>query len=171
LTRQAFPDGVALAYTLLGIEPPEVPYVVSAFRETNSANERDLDSSVLWKAGSTLRSAFKAQVLHSREYHLEAIAFTDEADELHLSTDFIHRHVRMVDYYLPVVVLRSRLWVVKNKTIEEVPSFRFVQLDHLGDISWWFDVVQFDYFEEYAATVTKHYSGRLRKLRATLLRI
>ncbi len=165
--NQAFPEGHAVVRKLLRIEPPPAQHVASTFRETNTSNERDLDSSVLWKASVTLRAAFRALVADRRDYHSGWIATTDEADLVHLNLDAIDKHVRMVDYFLPIVVIRSHLWMVGDATVTEIPWFRFVQLNHRGTTDWWFDVVREDYFKAYAAGATRHYSKELRQVKAT----
>ena len=72
LSQYCYPDEFAVAKSLLEVTPPEAAHYAGAFRETNMSSEKDMDNSVVWKAGAGLRSAFHAQCQRWRDWHLES---------------------------------------------------------------------------------------------------
>jgi hypothetical protein len=63
--RIAFPRRF-MRIRAMRVGPPDCGPVCSAFRETNIGNERELDSSVLWKALQSVASAIEADEIRQR---------------------------------------------------------------------------------------------------------
>jgi hypothetical protein len=170
----AFPRDTALVSRLL-IEPSPATHSSSAFRETNIANAKELDNSVLWRAGQSLFSAVASLKEEVRHYHVEwipvAIEYAREHD-IHPVAEIglgLKRHLNMVDIFHAVVVVDAQLWMQKSFGIERVPWCRFMQPDALGTPQWWFDVVDYESFSTFSRELTAYYRSTLRKMRSKLL--
>jgi hypothetical protein len=153
--------------------PPPVPqYRAAAVRETNIGVDRELESSVLWKAILAIRSAIEASrkdiiqgqlsdilshVAHAR--NLTGNIVDEIWDELRSS-------VRHIAVFHPIVILESRLWMSTPGQLTEIDVCRFYQ--HSGELSeFWCDVVTLRAAPAYLKGVTRHYSRLMRRLRLT----
>ncbi len=156
-------------------EPPPVKWWSSAFRETNIGAAKDLDNSVLWRSVLALRSSFASLRRYMIDYHGTGIAGAysaaktfDESPSEWLG-DSLRRHATMVDYFHPVVFVEAPIWVAGEKSITSVPWVRFVQLNPLGLVISWCDVVHLERLKEYVVVVSKHYERQRQRLKAQRL--
>lgn len=115
--------------------PLRTSQVGTTFRETNVGAEKDLDSSVLWRAILTLRSATEALRRRQTQTRTERLVRSalDERkatqpilDELQamLASLMPHR-----EYYHRIVVIESTLWTLSAGNLLRVPWCRFEQRD------------------------------------------
>ena len=171
----SFPDNIALLSHLM-IDPPISHYVASTFRETNIGSVKELNNSVLWRAGQVLNSAFKSFKKNTLDYHTSWI--TSGFEDPTLSGDNIEKdilgwynsHCHMLDIYHPVAVIDSMLWFTDGVKINEVDWCRFVQLSENGQVTFWFDVVNHSYFKKYLKEITDYYKTSFREHRLKLIK-
>jgi len=159
--RQAFPN--VFARMPIFVEPPPAEHIVTAFRETNTDKEKDLENSVLWRGISALRSATSALELACEQWHAGWFAdpelrTADDREALSRFRDIATRSLGFVDMFHAVVVLDAGLWLTASHSLKRVPWCRFHQLDHIGSVTWWCDVVQSSAFPAYARVVSAHYA-------------
>jgi hypothetical protein len=149
--------------------PPAAPFYSSVFRETNTKNERDLDSSVLWRAGQSVLAAVAGFREETIQYHLGWISGGAELalkeggnviDEI-LST--YDTHSKMIDLYHPAVVIESPLWAVRGSKLHQIKSCRLLRRERTGGIGDWFDVISRVDLDSYLSRITRFYSGRLKR--------
>lgn len=159
---------------LLSLAPPPPPssLVVTAFRETNTDKEKELDTSVLWRAMSGLRSATAALAGDVTAWHAESFEMLaripfgsskfDAAFDAACQTS-----VRFLDVFHPVVVIDAPLWSTRaNRQVQNEQTCRFVQLDPIGQPKWWCDVVHSSAFATFAANTSSHYRRFLSRRKA-----
>jgi hypothetical protein len=169
----AYPNEV-MSVDGLHLEPSDATLYSSAFRETNTKNEKDLDSSVLWRAGQSVLAAvqgFREEII---KFHLSWMAGAAKS-ALQAKESVVDKvkwvysdHARMIDLYHPVVVIESPLWVIEELTLKRVESCRLVRRGQAGTADTWFDVVSRTNLEAYLSLVSQHYSRLLRRARARL---
>jgi hypothetical protein len=157
-------------------DPPPAKHIVTAFRETNTDKEKDLESSVLWRALSTLRSATSALELECERWHSGWFDFpelrtADGRQALSIFLPLATRDLGFVDVFHSVVVLDAGLWLTAPRSLKSVPWCRFHQLDHLGSVTWWCDVVQSSTFPAYAGEVSAYYVKAYERHRARAARM
>lgn len=161
----AAPDG-KYRNLALDISPPGAVSRASAFRETNIGHEKDLDTSVLWRASLALMSAVESLKRNSVKWKLEKIRYAadrakKDAEELGiepsgtLATVFINA-LEEVHIFHPIVVIDSMLWKAESAELESLNWCR-LKFTISGGSDWWCDVVQVAHFTDYATAVTKHY--------------
>lgn len=157
----------------LSVEAHPAKVYASAFRETNIGGEKDLDSSVLWKAMQSLSSA----VANLKEQYLNfcldgwliseiEMAPALKLDQTAAAVEILDLLVRFTKLYHPIVVIDAPLWMVKNGNVQNIEWCRFEQLDTKGESEWWFDVVHSLHFEAFAQELTRHYEKKFKKARA-----
>lgn len=155
-------EGVRLIHGLRA-QPPAAPFYTSAYRETNFGNEKELDGSVLWRAGQVLFSAVTSykQWVFDNEMS-DTTAFTNEAikagdspmvEAVKWLTGFV------CDYYIfhPIVVIESPMWAVKGSDLEALEWCRFIQTEFGGTYDWWFDIVHSQHLEKYLNGLSEYY--------------
>ncbi len=164
LNDAASPNDGPILFKGLRAEPPEAPFYTSGYRETSIGNEKELDNSVLWRAGLALSSAVNSykKFVFDNEMH-DTIAFTTEAikagdSPLVEAMKWLEGFVR--DYYLfhPILVIDSPMWAVKGSELEELKWCRFIETKLDGTYDWWFDVVHSSAIEAYLTELTQHYA-------------
>lgn len=155
-------DGPVLIHNLRAKAPP-APFYASAYRETNVGNEKELENSVLWRAGQALNSVVRSYKTHIFGHEMgDMTAFTAEAikagdspmdEALKWITGFLR------DYYMfhPILVIDSPMWAVKGKEFEPLQWCRFIQTELGGTYEWWFDVVHSASLETYMSELAQHY--------------
>jgi hypothetical protein len=169
--RWAYPND-AMSVAEFYPEPPTAALYSSVFRETNTKNKRDLDSSVLWKAGQSVLAAVQGFREESLDYHIGWITLGVKValqGKQRVGDDVIRwykDHVKMIDLYHPVVVIESPLWVVEEPALKRVESCRLLRRGQRGEVDAWFDVVSRANLESYLRLITRHYSQCLRRGRA-----
>jgi hypothetical protein len=171
LSKACYPRGMASVYGLL-VPPPPVPVCFTAFRETNVGSEKDLDSSVLWRAFLALDSCTNS-LEKSRtdaffdDLSIDALAFQHDGEEkLSVFVHTIDRYSKSVWLYHPVVVTDAKLWRSAEGTLTELKMARYVRTDGFYSVNKWFDVVPREHFPEYAEHVASHYEEVFRSVRA-----
>jgi hypothetical protein len=159
----------------VGLLPPLLQ--ASAFRETNFGVDKELETSVLWKAGLALSSAISS---FKEDYILGCLddiklgvdmALLNSEDEdsvVQEIIDELNSRAGQLDLYHPIVVVDCMLWDVTGAEPKRVEWCRLKQSDihHLGE--WWFDVVSYDCFDRYITELTNHYKKQLVELKAHL---
>ncbi len=154
------------------VSPAPALFSCSTFRETDTSKEKDLDNSVLWRAGQSVLSAVRSLENGYISRHLKNLSWAMEhavSENRHPSpaaVEVLEQSVKHVSLFHPVVVIDARLWAIEQSSVKEVPYFRFLQHDAEGTISWWFDVVNRDGFPEYTSKLTDHYHRWLVKVGA-----
>ena len=167
----AYPEKSALLSSIF-VDTPRARTSATTFRETNIDKEKELESSVLWRAMSALRSATTSLTESVKSWHAESFdglerkpfgsrEFMEEFDAA------CRASVRYVDIFHPIVLIDARPWIAHASGLpRSVPTCRFHQLDPIGGVTWWCDVVHSDAFEKFADEITGHYDGFFRKRRA-----
>jgi hypothetical protein len=123
--EHAFPDDRALPYGMMP-DAPRSRVVVTAFRETNLDKEKDLESSVFWRATTSLRSATRSLTALAMERHSEL--FEIAASQLPFSwanfliefDDACNESVRQVDIFHPVVLIDSPMWLLREGRLRSI---------------------------------------------------
>lgn len=173
LEKMAYPGGIMLPYRM-AVDPLPTQFLVSAFRETNIGNEKELENSVLWRASQALLSA----VVSLKERHLEncledlslivSLAIKFRRDPTEEALEQLRFYIRTVDIYHPVVVIDAPLWLIQNEKIKSIEWCRFVQVDPYGLSEWWVDVVNTLYFEKFAKEISSYYNRKFRKIKSKI---
>lgn len=169
--RSAYSRRGGRKYLSVAAQPAKVH--ASAFRETNIGGEKDLDSSVLWKAMQSLSSAaanlkerYLRFCLHDWLMSEIEMAPTLKIDPVTAAVEILDVLVRTTELYHPIVVIDAPLWIVEHGKLESIKWCRFEQLNTRGESERWFDVVHFPHFEAFAEDLTKHYEREFKKQRA-----
>lgn len=169
--KMAYPNRRPRCYRL-SVDPPPAQVYVSAFRETNIGGEKELESSVLWKASLSLASAvggLKQQTIDHMRVRLKEdfeISSLIKLDPIAQVTELLDIHAGLVDLYHPIVVIDAPLWEVRDGELRSIRWCRFQQLETHGQSEWWFDVVHSDHFEKFAGELTRYYDKRYERARA-----
>jgi hypothetical protein len=159
------------------IEPPPIATLFNAWKETNIGAEKDLDTSVFWRAVLALDSCVTSLRARRVQAFLEELEATVAAPETTPakkldSLDFVYRHYsERLWIYHPVVVTDARLWSSTTVGLKEVSEARFVRSDGIFETNRWFDLVSREHFDGYIRAVTAHYEKRFRAVRSTSVRI
>ncbi|WP_447731521.1 hypothetical protein [Aeromonas veronii] len=160
LDKLIFPKSTMLTAPIR-IQPMPADECYSAFRETDTNKEKDLDNSVLWRAISTLNSAINSAKNESinkllSNFTLELEMCRRKKADLTLSLGAVESHSRIIDFYIPLVLIESRLWSALNHDPEEIPWFRFVQNNTYGASGNWTDVINLKYLDTYLSDLAKY---------------
>lgn len=146
------------------INPSLIPIpTFSTFRETNSDKVRDLETSVLWKASTSLKAAidsFHLEYWNSIESILRNAFVSCEKKEGVLIVTMASEIMFLAQRYSlghPIIVLKSNLWKLEGDDISELKFGRWVQQDRFGNIKNWVDVVRYEHKEEYFSALNRHY--------------
>lgn len=171
----AFPREVS---SMNGLFPstPQLAHAATAFRETNTDKEKDLDGSVLWRAISALRSAVEALKQEVHEWHADM--FTALTSATPFAAYNFHEEFdrtcevssRFVDVFHPIVVIDSGLWrMASSGRLRAIDSCRFIQSRANGATEWWVDVINSSHLDERLSEISNHYGRflRMRKMRRT----
>jgi hypothetical protein len=162
----AYPKGTMTVHKLV-VDPPKAPVFATAFRETNIGAEKDLDSSVLWKAIQGLNSVVESSRERSKAHLLSHIkgqidlALLDGHDLASVIERELANAVRRVTMFHPTVVLDARLWVSRGRELEEIDHARFSVQEPEKWPARWLDVVTRKSFSQWIDQLTTHYSSRL----------
>lgn len=171
LENMAYPGGLMFLRSL-HIESPPSKIYSSAFRETNIGSVKDLDSSVLWRAGQSLFSAIRSLKEQYLIFCLEDLPLEVEMAQKYKEDlvgkvlEYLTERLALIDIYHPVVVIDANLWITDKGNLQDIEWCRFEQLGINHSLEWWFDVVHASYFDEYARKITREYQKKFRKVRA-----
>lgn len=143
----------------------------TAFRETNTSLEKDLDNSVLWRAVSALRSAVSSAKGEMIEGIVGDSRVDMEAARRHKKSFIsqagtIDNRSSSIDFYVPIVVIESRLWSAESDTPVEIEWFRLVENNVLGGSENWTDVVNRAHLNTYISAVTEYFERTFANLGA-----
>lgn len=153
-------------------DPPAPPVAATAFRETNTEKERELASSVVWKAGNSLEAAVRsmgaAAVRALLDDLLVSLLADSEAGDLTEEglAELLSSTLSVIDLFHPVLVLDAQLWIAGDEGLHTVPWCRFIRHAAHEDV-WWFDIVNSSACSDYLDMITLHYSQYYRKKRAS----
>jgi hypothetical protein len=158
------------------IDPPHLSTYSSSFRETKPGADRELDSSVLWKAFRELRAAFESYRLASLELardHIlgaaDAARFYDE-DPVASAVSAAEDITNDASFFHPVVVLDARLWRYRGGRMTEIPYARLIQMEgRRGGAEWWADVVHRRNLDAYVDELTTDYLRIIRRTRSSFV--
>jgi len=148
------------------LKPPKLP-LVSAFRETNVASEKDLDASVFWRAVQALQSCVLSVSTDTKHRYLELTqlahetAVADRVDELGAVLNEAKDCACQVDILHPFVVTDAKLWVLDDGELREIPSARFVRRELNSHSGFWCDVVTREHLANYVDSLSLHYQSAL----------
>jgi hypothetical protein len=165
---QAFPDDCALLADLF-TEPPHAGVTATAFRETNVEKEKDLESSVLWRAMSALRSATSSLGEGVRSWHADIFKLSSPKPYswTNLQAEFdlaCQESVRYVDTFHPIILIDSHLWLSREgRQPRRITTCRFYQLSAIGGVEWWCDIVHSSVFEQFARELSGFYARFFRQ--------
>ena len=161
----------SMSVASLCVDPPAAPFCSSAFRETNTQQDKELDNSVFWRSILVLDSAIR----RFRASHIKG-----ELEDFEISTRYDRRWAatpvaaaleayasmtRSLELIHPIVVLDASLWVLRKDKLHKVEWCRFERSGWFWP-EWWTDVVTADYFPQYLAALTSHYERHLKRARA-----
>jgi hypothetical protein len=152
--------------------PPDADFRASAFRETNIGSEKDLDSSVFWRATQAVFSAInstRASFLNHRfEEIADSIAYAQHA-KLDIALSMVETDIDMgaehVQVIHPVVVVDARMWASEGEELKEVESCRFLRRGREYEAAWC-DIVTRSSADRYFTELTEYYEREARKRRA-----
>lgn len=140
----------------------------SAFRETNIGSEKDLEASVLWRAGLSLHSAISSLREDYLAGNMDDVKIIGEMETMYGTGDVvqeINKHFTLrsssVIYYHPIVVVDCMLWAMSGSKIQQIDWCRLTQSNTTGFSDWWFDVVSFEHFDNYISSLTDFYKEQL----------
>jgi hypothetical protein len=152
----------------LHTKAPPAAFTASAFRETNIGGERDIDSSVIWKASQALQAAVSSFKKTNRDGDFDAIRhavdFVRDIKSLapvETIAREIGRRSALIDLYHPILIVESSLWRLKAASLISLPWCRFVHASLPGATDWWIDVVSADHMTEYFDSLTRYYRSAL----------
>lgn len=144
----------------------------TAFRETNTSLEKDLDNSVLWRAVSALRSAVSSArgeiiegIIGDARVDMEVARRHKKSVVTHAGV--IHARSAYIDFYVPIVAIESRLWSAESPEPVEIEWFRLVENNLLGGSENWTDVVNLAHLNTYLSAVTAYFKRTFADLGAT----
>lgn len=158
LEKLIFPKSTMLTAPIR-ITPMPAEQCYSAFRETDTKNEKDLDNSVLWRAISVLRSAINSAKNRSinnllSNFMLDLEVCRRQKIDFDLALNSVEASSRAIDFYIPLVLIESRLWSALNHEPEEIPWFRFVQHNTYDSSGNWTDVINSKHLDSYLSELS-----------------
>lgn len=137
----------------------------NTFRETNIANTKDIDNSVIWKCQQSLNSCIKSfenLCWNNVDYSIKSDIYDLELHEI-LIDKIIKSITEEANYKKvvhPIVVIESNLWELKEGNLETIKYFRLC-FQQLFDDEFWIDIVHIDFLEEYLQNI-KTYEKTLK---------
>lgn len=162
--------------TKMFIHPPTADFCATVFRETNVGNEKELDSSVVWRATQAVFSAIDSTresfLRHRFQEIADSIAYARQA-KLDVALSMVETDIEMgaehVQVLHPVIVVDARMWALQNETLEEIGVCRFLRRNHTYEAPWC-DIVTTANAERYFRELTQYYECEAKKRRAYPLR-
>ena len=164
-TASAFPEGEVVIRDV-NHDPHPCPAIVTAFRETNVGQTKDLEGSVLWRAILSLNSVMESA--RERAGHLLADDLQFHVDTTSTAASLreqlrqsLEGRLRILTVMHPVIVTDAQLWLSGDGGLQRTDWARFVlQMPEPAPMPW-FDIVQRGAFDSWAAAVTEHYRAAL----------
>jgi hypothetical protein len=156
----------------LQADPPAAQNRSTSFKETNTAIEKVLDNSVLWRASTVLTSALGAVQKEEISGRIEDIRARVYLDELYGYPPIPHvleglpPVLRFSELYHLIVVIDARLWQLVTDRLEEIKWCRFEQRNESHYTRQWVDVVNRVHFSSFARQLTRHYDSAFRRVGA-----
>ncbi|HUW29208.1 MAG TPA: hypothetical protein VMV97_11430 [Sulfuriferula sp.] len=171
VSRICYPKDIARVNRLI-VKPAPVHSNFTAFRETNIGDEKNLESSVFWRAILTLDSctnSLKRSLTDGLLDDLKVDATALEQDDEEKMSVFswpADEYSRRLSLYHPIVVTDAKLWCSSHGKLVELEAARYVRTDGFHGVDKWFDVVQREHFSEYATRLATYYEKAFRLARA-----
>ncbi|KAF2336805.1 hypothetical protein [Flavobacterium ginsenosidimutans] len=126
----------------------------NVFRETNIANTKDIDNSVIWKCQQSLSSCISSieeMFWADIDYSIKRI----KNDSLFNSSNLVEEIVcdliddaKHKEIVHPVIVVESNLWELNSDGLGKLNYFRLC-FQQLRDTELWVDIVHVDHLDEY----------------------
>jgi hypothetical protein len=126
----------------------------NVFRETNIANTKDIDNSVIWKCQQSLSScveSFEELYWDDIEYSIKEIVnnlLFESGDLIKELSDCLIEYGRYKDIVHPIIILESNLWELLGNELNKINYFRLC-FQQLRNTERWVDVVHINHIEEY----------------------
>lgn len=161
--RSEFPFPLSERVAKFLLPPPPQQFHTGSFRETNIGGEKDLDSSVFWKAAASLESAIVAD--KHAEIELNKLELARLIGQARRRRQVVHKQIgayvkQTADHFMiyhPIVVVDSRLWIFRTGEIDEIDACRFHRVGN-----WpvtWVDVVTSSQAHDFLKNLTLHYQS------------
>jgi len=141
----------------------------NVFRETNIANTKDIDNSVIWKCQQSLSScinSFDEFFWNDIDYSIKTI----KNDSIFNSSDLVAEivsglinDVKHKEIVHPVIVVESNLWELNSDRMNKLNYFRLC-FQQLRDTELWVDIVHIDHVDEYFEKL-KTYENFIKKIK------
>lgn len=171
--KKAFPNDLMTISNLRFNKPLcDIP-VCNSFKETNIGSEKNLENSVVWKAGLSLNSVIQSCInknWKNLDSNLNAGYLYENLEEYtHNLWFYVESELNVLEVYHPVLIVDSNLWIIQEGQLIETPYFRLIQSNYLGHIKRWFDVVSLANSETYFETLTNELSKHcvIKKMKRT----
>lgn len=170
LTAMCYPRQTARIYRMLVRPFPLASF--TAWRETNLGKDKDLDSSVFWRAVQALDSCVQSLQQDWLDTFLSDLSGAATLVELYnwdkqfAIESNLKRRSGMGAIYHPIVVTDAQLWLADEGRLREVPYARYVRSGTRFGASKWFDVVSRSSIESYVAGLTQHFDASFKQVRA-----
>ncbi|HEX8692462.1 MAG TPA: hypothetical protein VF746_08595 [Longimicrobium sp.] len=158
------------------LSPIRARNVATTFRETNTKTDKEMDSSVIWKALSSLNSAISAlttmEIADAVKFSaiflkLQVSSGTDSATAVKGALDL---GVSERSVYHPILVVEAPIWTLEHDQLVPAEHVRLVQQRAARGAIGWIDIVAATYAETFLRNVTTHYRRLLKKAGAFPLR-
>lgn len=156
ITSRTHPDGLEILSDV-NLSLPDVDVIAGAFRETNSAQTREIESSVIWKTILSLFSAINAAKAERKSAAIDWIVAPKEFD-LALSDDhirgiayFLDSEILSISFFHPVIFTKAKLWLLNEGKLLPVKSARLLlsNIDHSVKV---IDLVDESFAEDYISS-------------------
>jgi hypothetical protein len=168
LFRAAYPRHFVCLAKLI-IDPFRCDVMATTFRETNVGSEKELETSVVWKAVQALSSlvdSLKRAVVTARFEDVEigvTSARRQGEDGSEILNDLLES-VRYLSRYHPIVVIEAPLWLVGEQgQLAQISACPFEQVQAGGGFSRWVDIVHRPHFDEFFSKLTAYYERAFKK--------
>lgn len=141
----------------------------NSFKETNTQQTRDAETSVVWKASQSLNSCiegfFKTRWEVIESNIITGIDFSKKTNIVESVMDSVNFFIQHLVLIHPLLVIDSSLLTIKNNKPVKIKHGRLVKLNMYGHCESWIDIVNSEFVEEYINSLNIFYSSFFRKRR------
>ncbi len=147
--------------------------ICGSFQETNIGKVKDIEASVVWRAGKALNSVVDSICKSNWSKFSSDLKF-----QIQLNKKYVNFSVeKQLEYILgkmgefiilhPVLVIDSKLWKVKQNEISTLKFCRYLERNISGAVYYWFDIVNSEFLDEYIEKLTSFYKEQTDKKELT----